>query len=157
ERERERFELFYWFNAKRGQSPRRIKTSKAIGITTTKSKEATAFPPLSLSELEREYNCFDLVFWVDPPTGSLIPLEQAHSPSPVLTADRKPRLRWTADLHERFADAVAQLGAPKKYRLGKQSSKETSEQSKDASCILENTSSSALSPKVPTLDVGVRK
>ncbi|URD97392.1 myb-like DNA-binding domain containing protein [Musa troglodytarum] len=40
-----------------------------------------------------------------------------------------------------------------KYRLGKQSSKETSEQSKDASCILENTSSSALSPKVPTLDV----
>ncbi|KAL5223060.1 hypothetical protein ABZP36_027773 [Zizania latifolia] len=33
-------------------------------------------------------------------------------PSLVLTADPKPRLRWTADLHERFVDAVAQLGGP---------------------------------------------
>ena len=32
------------------------------------------------------------------------------APSLVLTADPKPRLRWTADLHERFVDAVAQLG-----------------------------------------------
>lgn len=30
----------------------------------------------------------------------------------VLTADPKPRLRWTADLHDRFVDAVAQLGGP---------------------------------------------
>lgn len=34
------------------------------------------------------------------------------APSLVLTADPKPRLRWTADLHERFVDAVAQLGGP---------------------------------------------
>ncbi|EPS59635.1 hypothetical protein M569_15170, partial [Genlisea aurea] len=74
-----------------------------------------------------------------------------------LTSDPKPRLRWTADLHERFVDAVTQLGGatkatPKailrtmgvkgltlfhlkshlqKYRLGKQSGKELGESSKD--------------------------
>ncbi|KAH7443170.1 hypothetical protein KP509_02G023400 [Ceratopteris richardii] len=68
----------------------------------------------------------------------------------VLSTDPKPRLRWTAELHKRFADAVAQLGGadkatPKsvmrvmnvkgltlyhlkshlqKYRLGKQPHKE---------------------------------
>lgn len=30
----------------------------------------------------------------------------------VLTSDPKPRLRWTAELHDRFIDAVAQLGGP---------------------------------------------
>lgn len=30
----------------------------------------------------------------------------------VLTTDPKPRLRWTVELHERFVDAVAQLGGP---------------------------------------------
>lgn len=30
----------------------------------------------------------------------------------VLTTDPKPRLRWTADLHDRFVDAVTQLGGP---------------------------------------------
>lgn len=30
----------------------------------------------------------------------------------VLTSDPKPRLRWTADLHDRFVDAVTQLGGP---------------------------------------------
>lgn len=32
----------------------------------------------------------------------------------VLSTDPKPRLRWTADLHKRFADAVAQLGGAEK-------------------------------------------
>ncbi|XP_010534777.1 PREDICTED: myb family transcription factor PHL12-like [Tarenaya hassleriana] len=32
----------------------------------------------------------------------------------VLTTDPKPRLRWTAELHERFVDAVSQLGGPDK-------------------------------------------
>lgn len=30
----------------------------------------------------------------------------------VLTRDPKPRLRWTADLHDRFVDAVTKLGGP---------------------------------------------
>lgn len=30
----------------------------------------------------------------------------------VLTTDPKPRLRWTSELHERFVDAVTQLGGP---------------------------------------------
>ncbi|XP_057786602.1 myb family transcription factor PHL11-like [Salvia miltiorrhiza] len=32
----------------------------------------------------------------------------------VLTRDPKPRLRWTADLHDRFVDAVTKLGGPHK-------------------------------------------
>ncbi|XP_051129112.1 protein PHR1-LIKE 3-like [Andrographis paniculata] len=85
-------------------------------------------------------------------------------PCLVLTSDPKPRLRWTADLHERFVDAVTQLGGaskatPKaimrtmgvkgltlfhlkshlqKYRLGKQSGKELGEASKDGSYIMDS-------------------
>ena len=36
-------------------------------------------------------------------------------PCLVLTSDPKPRLRWTADLHDRFVDAVTQLGGPSSY------------------------------------------
>lgn len=30
----------------------------------------------------------------------------------MLSTDPKPRLRWTSELHDRFVDAVAQLGGP---------------------------------------------
>ncbi|XP_020244726.1 myb family transcription factor APL-like isoform X2 [Asparagus officinalis] len=80
----------------------------------------------------------------------------------VLTTDPKPRLRWTVELHDRFVDAVTQLGGPdkatpktimrvmgvkgltlyhlkshlQKFRLGKQPHKEFSDHSvKDASAF----------------------
>ncbi|KAL3321581.1 hypothetical protein AABB24_039278 [Solanum stoloniferum] len=99
----------------------------------------------------------------------------------VLTADHRPRLRWTAELHERFVDAVTQLGGPdkatpktimkamgvkgltlyhlkshlQKYRLGKQP-KEAAESYKDESCVAESqdTSPSASgSSKVAAQDI----
>ncbi|KVH94450.1 Homeodomain-like protein [Cynara cardunculus var. scolymus] len=39
------------------------------------------------------------------PTTNLV-----GDPCLVLTTDPKPRLRWTAELHERFVDAITQLG-----------------------------------------------
>ncbi|XP_047947749.1 protein PHR1-LIKE 3-like isoform X1 [Salvia hispanica] len=100
----------------------------------------------------------------------------------VLSTDPRPRLRWTADLHERFVDAVAQLGGadkatPKsimrtmgvkgltlyhlkshlqKYRMGKQASKELTEVSKDVSCIAESQdtgSSTSTSSKMMAQDI----
>ncbi|XP_011014197.1 PREDICTED: myb family transcription factor APL-like isoform X1 [Populus euphratica] len=80
----------------------------------------------------------------------------------VLTTDPKPRLRWTVELHERFVDAVTQLGGPdkatpktimrvmgvkgltlyhlkshlQKFRLGKQPHKDFNDHSiKDASAL----------------------
>ncbi|XP_020221205.1 protein PHR1-LIKE 2 isoform X1 [Cajanus cajan] len=110
-------------------------------------------------------------------------LSHAHKGDPclVLTADPKPRLRWTQDLHERFVDAVTQLGGaskatPKaimrtmnvkgltlfhlkshlqKYRLGKQSGKDVGEGCKDGisgSYLLESPGTDNSSPKLPTSD-----
>ncbi|KAF3495012.1 hypothetical protein DY000_02053676 [Brassica cretica] len=82
----------------------------------------------------------------------------------VLTTDPKPRLRWTSELHERFVDAVTQLGGPdkatpktimrtmgvkgltlyhlkshlQKFRQGRQLCKESTENSKDVSCAAES-------------------
>ncbi|WOK94733.1 Myb family transcription factor APL-like [Canna indica] len=80
----------------------------------------------------------------------------------VLTTDPKPRLRWTVELHDRFVDAVNQLGGPdkatpktimrvmgvkgltlyhlkshlQKFRLGKQPHKEFNDHSlKDAAAL----------------------
>ncbi|XP_022642748.1 protein PHR1-LIKE 2 isoform X1 [Vigna radiata var. radiata] len=110
-------------------------------------------------------------------------LSHSHKGDPclVLTADPKPRLRWTQDLHERFVDAVTQLGGaskatPKaimrtmnvkgltlfhlkshlqKYRLGKQSGKDVGEGCKDGisgSYLLESPGTENTSPKLPTSD-----
>ncbi|XP_050368300.1 protein PHR1-LIKE 3-like [Argentina anserina] len=115
------------------------------------------------------------------PPPPLEGIEDMHRADPclVLTSDPKPRLRWTADLHERFIDAVTQLGGaakatPKaimrtmnvkgltlfhlkshlqKYRLGKQSGKDMDEVSKDASYLLESPGSGNSSPNLPSSDM----
>ncbi|XVF26260.1 hypothetical protein REPUB_Repub13aG0283600 [Reevesia pubescens] len=103
-------------------------------------------------------------------------------PCLVLTSDPKPRLRWTADLHDRFVDAVTQLGGPnkatpkaimrtmnvkgltlfhlkshlQKYRLGKQSGKDMGEGPKDgisASYLLESPGTNNSTLNSPTSDM----
>ncbi|KAL0407165.1 UNVERIFIED_CONTAM: protein PHR1-LIKE 2 [Sesamum latifolium] len=99
-------------------------------------------------------------------------------PCLVLTSDPKPRLRWTADLHDRFVDAVTQLGGPskatpkailrtmgvkgltlfhlkshlQKYRLGKQSGKEFGDASKDGSYLLDSPRGSNSPQNLPVSD-----
>lgn len=46
-------------------------------------------------------------------SGRAMPCLQGDS-GLVLTTDPKPRLRWTVELHDRFVDAVTQLGGPDK-------------------------------------------
>ncbi|GAV70591.1 Myb_DNA-binding domain-containing protein/Myb_CC_LHEQLE domain-containing protein [Cephalotus follicularis] len=103
-------------------------------------------------------------------------------PCLVLTSDPKPRLRWTADLHDRFVDAVTQLGGPnkatpkaimrtmnvkgltlfhlkshlQKYRLGKQSGKDFGDAPKDGmstSYLIESPVTGITSPTLPTSDM----
>ncbi|KAL5769377.1 hypothetical protein ACOSQ2_016160 [Xanthoceras sorbifolium] len=103
-------------------------------------------------------------------------------PCLVLTSDPKPRLRWTADLHDRFVDAVTQLGGPskatpkaimrtmnvkgltlfhlkshlQKYRLGRQSGKDMIDAPKDgisASYLLESPDTDHSSPSLPASDI----
>ena len=37
---------------------------------------------------------------------------QSQDMNLVLSTDAKPRLKWTPELHQRFVDAVNQLGGP---------------------------------------------
>ena len=44
--------------------------------------------------------------------GTMMERNFGYETGIVMTRDPKPRLRWTADLHGRFVDAVTKLGGP---------------------------------------------
>ncbi|CAJ1930994.1 unnamed protein product [Sphenostylis stenocarpa] len=97
----------------------------------------------------------------------------------TMTRDPKPRLRWTADLHDRFVDAVTKLGGPdkatpksvlrlmglkgltlyhlkshlQKYRLGQQARKQNEELNKENSrCSFVNFSNRSSGPNTSYRD-----
>ncbi|XP_064990233.1 myb family transcription factor PHL11-like isoform X2 [Musa acuminata AAA Group] len=91
-----------------------------------------------------------------PLAASLFEATGGEGAGVMLSRDPKPRLRWTPDLHDRFVDAVTKLGGPdkatpksvlslmgmkgltlyhlkshlQKYRLGKQTRRETDQEAK---------------------------
>ncbi|KAJ8509813.1 hypothetical protein OPV22_000247 [Ensete ventricosum] len=91
-----------------------------------------------------------------PLAASLFEATGGEGAGVMLSRDPKPRLRWTPDLHDRFVDAVTKLGGPdkatpksvlslmgmkgltlyhlkshlQKYRLGKQTRRETGREAK---------------------------
>lgn len=81
--------------------------SEAVGFSSLKKKKGII---IMYSRLIHPHD--GIVTQDELQGGAASNLSHAHKGDPclVLTADPKPRLRWTQDLHERFVDAVTQLG-----------------------------------------------
>lgn len=64
-------------------------------------------------EASKVYLCFQLLFQKQQMDLQNV---QNQSMSLVLSTDAKPRLKWTPELHQRFSEAINQLGgAESKY------------------------------------------